>query len=191
MLFRSVRTFLWTQSEGRDVQTPSDELIASPPFVELGPRENQIVRLLYRGGMPADAERAFHVVVSELPEPADASPRRARTLGTAISFSMPVFVEPARPGVSALSLDLLRAGQADAGLAISNAGTRHARLTAISLHGAGWSAQLAADLPKTVLAGGSVALPVPAAALRQLGPGALTARIESDGQTHDVPLRLR
>ena len=53
-----VRTFLWTQSEGRDVQTPSDELIASPPFVELGPRENQIVRLLYRGGMPADAERA-------------------------------------------------------------------------------------------------------------------------------------
>jgi len=189
-----VQVFAWTQPDGADIDAATEEMIASPPFVELAAKENQTVRLLYRGKAPVDSERAFHVVVSELPDMVAAnpgtSPRRSKTLNTAISFSMPVFLEPVQRAEAAPAIELARNADQSLQLRIANTGGRRAVIKSLVLQGPGGTAPIAGRLPVTVLAGGAIAMRLPAAGLQQLGSG-LTARVTTEDRTYDVPVSQR
>lgn len=181
-----IRVFAWTQSGGRDIDSPTEEMIASPPFVELGGKDNQTVRLLYRGKVPVDAPRAFHVVVSELPELADTSPRRGRTLNTVISFSMPVYLEP-QGAEAALSAALIRGAGNSGAVILSNGGTRRATIKSATVQKAGGQLALA-RLPATLLPGSSIEIPVQDPALFAAG---FTIRVATEERSFDVPVSLR
>jgi fimbrial chaperone protein len=76
----------WRQENGRDVTAPSQELLASPPLAHIGPGARQSVRVMAR---PTGAgERAYRLLVSELPDPAAGG----EGVHVLLQFSVPVFV---------------------------------------------------------------------------------------------------
>ena len=47
-IYGQVRVFLWEQKGGDDVLTPTDELIASPPVMQIAPKSTLMIRLVRR-----------------------------------------------------------------------------------------------------------------------------------------------
>lgn len=124
-----VESFDWTQTDGTDRLDASQALQISPPFAQLAPGQRQIIRLLVRPGGGSQAERAFRLVVSELPNPASPVNLRMRVL---LQFSVPVFAGPAH----AISPQLVWDARVAAGsllLTARNDGNTRAKLTSLRL----------------------------------------------------------
>ncbi|MFN3630089.1 MAG: SNF2-related protein, partial [Casimicrobiaceae bacterium] len=59
-VYGQVRVFAWDQRNGEDVLTPTDELVASPPIIEVGAKGSQTIRLVRKGGAAGSgAERTY------------------------------------------------------------------------------------------------------------------------------------
>ncbi|WP_234387543.1 fimbrial biogenesis chaperone, partial [Sphingomonas sp. STIS6.2] len=65
-----VSAFRWTQVDGKDVYTPTDDLIASPPIFTAATRAPQLVRIGVRHRLP---NAAYRVMLQEIPGPATAN----------------------------------------------------------------------------------------------------------------------
>ena len=78
----------WRQQDtgGPGRLTPSTVLLTSPPMARIAPGGRQSVRVLARG--PAQRERAFRLLVSQLPDAAD----DGDGVHVLLQFSVPVFV---------------------------------------------------------------------------------------------------
>lgn len=88
--------FIWEQKDGKDVLTPTDSVLVSPPMARIPPGGKQTVRIMARGdGMPG-VERTFRLFASELPDPSTAE---ARTIRVLLQFNVPLFVNT--PSVAA------------------------------------------------------------------------------------------
>src|ERR1700682_2620746 len=61
------QTLAWSQSDGTDVYTESDELIVVPPIAEIGAGESQIFRVTFRA-TPAPQERAYRLIFEDVTE---------------------------------------------------------------------------------------------------------------------------
>jgi fimbrial chaperone protein len=81
------RAFAWTQQNGESVLTPAPEIILAPSTFVTPPNGEQIIRVGARGAMTGPNERAYRVVLRELPNPNDTSPG-FRLL---VEMSMPIF----------------------------------------------------------------------------------------------------
>jgi fimbrial chaperone protein len=79
-----IEAMSWTQA-GSESLSDSDEISFSPPFARLDPHGSQIVRFLLSPS-PAGEERAFRVIVTQLPEAYAGA--GAKVL---LQFSVPVF----------------------------------------------------------------------------------------------------
>ena len=64
-----LRVFRWTQRDGAERLEPTDDVVASPPVVQLRPRQDYTVRVVRVAGGSAGGEAAFRLVVDELPKP--------------------------------------------------------------------------------------------------------------------------
>jgi fimbrial chaperone protein len=114
----------WSQAAGQDILTPSETLIASPPMAVLAPGQRQVVRLLAQPRTGGTAERAFRLIVSELPAPGAPEAQRVRVL---LQFSVPVFETPAKASEAALAWSAsLEAGKIV--LTANNPGDDHVQL---------------------------------------------------------------
>lgn len=84
----------WSQQpDGTDEQSPTEDLILSPPIIKLAPKARQVVRLALL--KPADASRQliYRLIMREVPE-ALASKDKAIEVPIALAMSMPVFITP-------------------------------------------------------------------------------------------------
>lgn len=167
-----VRVFHWTQADGKDVLTPTQGLVASPPMLNLQPAAQQLVRVIRTGGPVASPdEDAYRLLIDELPQPEKESKSSVRYI---LRYSVPAFVET--PGsvdaAPALIWSLQRDGEGFA-LVARNTGSRHAQLSDASLQSTGGKPiTLSTGLLGYVLPGSTMRWPlkVPAA---QLGNGTL------------------
>ncbi len=66
-VYGQVRVFAWDQRNGEDVLTPTDELVASPPIIEVGAKGSQTIRLVRKGGAAGNAERTYRLLIDEIP----------------------------------------------------------------------------------------------------------------------------
>ena len=144
-----IDSYAWTQNNGQDVLTPTQDLIVAPGVFEIPAGGEQIVRL----GVTVPAareERAYRIVMRELPSPLPGG----NVLGFTLEMSLPVFVTPvgARP---ILETRTVQNGPAPA-LAISNTGSAHTQILALSDSDAGILAA-----PHYLLAGASAVIPLP------------------------------
>ena len=87
-----VRVFRWTQKDGREELVPTDDVIASPPIVSIGAKEDYIVRLQRTTGQEPVSEEAYRVVVDELPNP---DRQRNGTVAVVLRYIVPAFFFPA------------------------------------------------------------------------------------------------
>lgn len=129
-LFGQVRVFRWDQANGEDTLTPTQELVASPPLIQIAAHADQLVRLVRTMPAPTAAEQGYRVLIDELPEP-DTAPTSGVTIR--LRYSVPVFVEPAvDTGQPRLSWHLSRDAQHWT-LRVDNAGGKRAQIAAVQL----------------------------------------------------------
>ncbi|MBK3809088.1 MAG: molecular chaperone [Paraburkholderia nemoris] len=129
-LFGQVRVFRWDQASGEDTLTPTQDLVASPPLIQIGAHADQLVRLVRTTAQPSNAEQGYRVLIDELPEP-DAAPTSGVTIR--LRYSVPVFVEPSVDiGQPKLSWHLSRGAQGWL-LRVDNSGKKRAQIAAVQL----------------------------------------------------------
>lgn len=128
-IYGQVRVFLWDQKGGDDVLTPTDELIASPPVMQIAPKSAQTIRLVRRSAAAAGPERQYRVLIDEVPTNAEAR----EGVSIKLQYSVPVFVAATAPNVAPqLAWQFFKRDGAWF-LRVTNTGTLHAQIGATTL----------------------------------------------------------
>jgi len=172
-----MRIFSWRQ-DGKDEQYDEQrEVIGSPPMIRIAPGAKQLLRLTRLQASPAGSERAYRIVIDEIPTP-DTTGQDAE--GKAIRFQMrysvPLFLygdglwfkpDPDKQRKTPAGQPQLEwRREIDAGkpyLVIDNRGPVHARLTKVSFAAAGGQpVTVSTGLLGYVLAQSSYRWPLPA-----------------------------
>lgn len=129
-LYGQVRVFRWDQVNGEDTLTPTQDLIASPPLIQIAAQTDQLIRLVRVTPGPVVTEQSFRILIDELPQP-DTAPTNGVTIR--LRYSVPVFIEPAGAvGQPGLSWSLVRTAQGWV-MRVVNTGTRRAQIAAVQL----------------------------------------------------------
>ncbi|WP_226929504.1 fimbrial biogenesis chaperone [Janthinobacterium aquaticum] len=129
-LFGQVRVYLWDQARGEEALTPTQELVASPPIVEVAANSRQTIRLVRTQAGAAQEERTYRVLIDEVGR--DDDPSRSG-VDIRLRYSVPVFVLPSgAPGKEALSWQVFRK-DGEWMLRIENTGTLHAQIGSMTL----------------------------------------------------------
>ncbi|WP_439816200.1 fimbrial biogenesis chaperone [Zavarzinia sp. CC-PAN008] len=123
-----VRAFEWRQDMGDDRLDPSTRLHVSPPLFELGPDQQQVVRVVLSGAA-AQGEQSFRLFFDELPDPGQG----ASAIRLPIRFSLPVFVGTGEQAQPELAWSYDRDPDGRLRLIASNAGGRRARIANLAL----------------------------------------------------------
>ena len=131
-----VRVYQWSQNEKGDQLTTSRGLLASPPMIELQPGENQLIRVIRASAPPSGAgavEASYRLLIDEIPIK---SAEQKAGLQFALSYSLPVFVNPI--GITETSPKLhwnyrLQPDGKQIELSVKNSGNGHAQLAGLSL----------------------------------------------------------
>ncbi len=142
-----VRVFRWSQRDGVEDLQPTDDVVASPPIVTVGPREDYVVRLQRTTGEQPVAEEAYRVVVDELPNP---DRQRNGTVAVVLRYIVPAFFFPADATQPRLRWSLAhRDGRTV--LVAENTGDKRVQLTNLALKSGGRTALIGKGLAGYVL----------------------------------------
>lgn len=90
-----LRIFGWSQADGESRYVPQNDVVGTPPMIRIEPGKRQLVRLTRTTDVPAGVERAFRVIVDEIPAPEtnDAqSVAAAAGIRFQMRYSIPLFV---------------------------------------------------------------------------------------------------
>ncbi|NRO94632.1 fimbria/pilus periplasmic chaperone [Paraburkholderia sp. NMBU_R16] len=178
-----IRTFAWSQPEGKDQLTTSDEVLASPPLAMIPPGDTQIVRLVLRR-RPLGREATYRILLDQLPPPAAPG-----TVRIALRLSIPIFAQPQTRAVPHLQFHI-ESNARQASLVALNDGGSHEAIRDIALTASdGSGLKVETNASPYVLAGTTHSwrivaqnLPVPGAIAR------LSARADSGAFEQAVPV---
>ncbi|OLO04932.1 fimbrial biogenesis chaperone [Salinicola socius] len=168
-----VRVFGWEQANGGNRYRQQQDVIGSPPMMQIGPGERHLVRLIRQTPTPPGVEAAWRVILDEIPQRSDTpsgGPTRAG-IHLQMRYSLPLFsygegltpVSSHGDGGAAdthLEWRVVRQ-QGQAMLEMINRGDRHARLTEVTIEGEGRSMTLADGLLGYVLPHSAQRWPLP------------------------------
>lgn len=186
-----IRVFAWSQSGFDEQYQNQRDVIGSPPVAKIGPGQKQLVRLTRTQEVPPGQERAYRIIIDEIPsaEPlvAPADGKTAAAIRFQMRYSVPLFAYGAglwskldntreRDPKSAGKPDLSWKKVTVAGrsyVEMRNTGAVHARLTDASFKQGGQPRPLVDGLMGYVLPGATMRWPVP------------------DGLPADQPLQVR
>ncbi len=162
----------WSQDgSGAEHVVESETALASPPAMWVPPRSSYTMRIRLPPGS-ADVERAFRVMIKQLPE-------RSEVVGGRVVFALtqnlPAFVVPPNPSAPVLTARIMDPRR----VLIQNAGGRRARLTKITQDGH----VLASGLIGYALARGGLAVPL----VSPIHAGTLD--VETDVGHRDISVR--
>jgi fimbrial chaperone protein len=191
-----VRVQQWTQTDNQDQLTPTRELSASPPAVDIPPGGKQLVRIIRQQPVAPAVEQSYRLIIDELQvDTVDGSPPPG--LQFLLRYLVPVFVavEPASPAdprqsdISALSASLQTASKPPQ-LVVKNTGRKHFKLAQLAYVDAdGRRTVVAPGLLGYVLAGQQMQWPLKVApAQGAYGAGAFKAKFNADLEEQTLPL---
>ncbi|WP_341676841.1 molecular chaperone [Niveibacterium sp. SC-1] len=125
-----VRVYRWTQEGEANQVTPSSELQASPPMLQIPPGGKQLVRVVRLRQPPSGAvEEAYRLIINELPP---ARKEGQQGLSYVLRYSVPVFLQPSAPArPPQLNWALERGSGAAVSLKVSNSGAQRAQLASL------------------------------------------------------------
>ena len=170
-----VRVYQWSQDEKGDQLTASRGLLVSPPIIKLQPGEKQLIRVIRASAPPNGAgavEAAYRLSIDEIPIP---SSEEKTGIQFALSYSLPVFVQPVGVKQTAPKLQWNYTVQPDGNqvaMRVSNSGNGRAQLAKLSIDDdAGKNIEIDPGLLGYVLPGATMqwTLKVPPNALKNSG----------------------
>ena len=91
-VYGQVRVYLWEQKDGDDVLTPTQDVVASPPILQIGPKSSQVIRLVRRSEQLPSSELSYRILIDEIPRD-EGGP--AAGVDIRLRYSVPMFVLPA------------------------------------------------------------------------------------------------
>lgn len=115
-----VETFAWTRGNSIEELEPTRGLLAVPAVFNLPAGARQVIRVATRETAPTDRERAYRLVISEVPL---AEPESAAGVRFALRLSLPVFITP--QGARAVPSWSLGRASAGSALNLRNDGNAH------------------------------------------------------------------
>ena len=102
-LSMQVEAVEWVQSgQAVDEYHPTDAIVAVPPIFTVPPGKTQLIRVGKLDQPPGDYERAYRLLITEIPSPGDDENHAA--LKFRMKVSLPVFDAPAVPSEPRLDL---------------------------------------------------------------------------------------
>jgi len=119
----------WRQEQGEERYAPTEDLLALPALFELGPGEEQLVRVGLRRPPGTGAERAYRIYLSEIP---DQSLPEKEAVHVLLRIGIPVFVH-AQPRVSPALRWRASCRRGTFRLQAANGGNGHARIVALAV----------------------------------------------------------
>ncbi|MEI9429833.1 fimbrial biogenesis chaperone [Mesorhizobium sp. Cs1299R1N3] len=128
-----IRVFRWSQSNGDESLTPTEDVVASPPAITLAPGVDYVVRIVRVTKQPVVAEEAYRLLVDELP---DAGPARSGTVKLLVRHSIPVFFGSPQRGQPAVDWTVSKQNGRVL-VSAHNLGKKRLRISALSLRDAG------------------------------------------------------
>ena len=191
-----VRVQQWTQSDNADQLSPTRELAASPPVVEIKPGEKQMIRIIrLQKGAPAQ-EQTYRLIIDELPGATVPGAPTPPGLQFLLRYSVPVFVAVTEPppatgkpsDISTISASV-QPGGANPVLSVSNAGPKRVKISQLVLTEAdGKRTALAPGLLGYVLAGQRMQWPLNLPATQVIPANGLKAKFNADLEEQTLPL---
>jgi fimbrial chaperone protein len=188
ILRAQVRIYRWVQENNEDKLIETEDLIASPPFIEVPNDKRQVVRLVRFGaqqavGSDGPCEQSFRAIVDELPDFTEEESRAG--MNYVLRYSVPVFVQNPKCKASAprLTWQMVVSGD-QVFLEVANDGDKRAQLANVRLMGEGGNA--------TTLSGGLMGYVLPGATRRfavDLAPSAAPRQGEIEVQLNGSPVR--
>lgn len=123
-----VRVFRWIQRDGAERLEPTDDVVASPPVVQLRSRQDYTVRVVRVAGGSLGGEAAFRLVVDELPKPN----RAPGTVALVMRHVVPVFFIDRTASPASVTWSASRHGK-NITIDAANRGDRRVRLAAVTV----------------------------------------------------------
>jgi fimbrial chaperone protein len=179
-----VRAYAWSQADGTDQLTATDELLASPPLASIAAGETQVVRLVLRR-TPKGREATYRILLDQIP--AASSPGMVQVV---MRMSIPVFAEPATRAVPHVQFRIERnAGQAY--LVAVNDGLRHEAIRDVVLSASdGSTLKNDSGTSPYVLAGATRRWPIDAQAPLPPAGESLHMKAHADAGALDQQVRI-
>ena len=122
----------WHVVDGADRYAATQDFIASPPLFTLAPSASQIVRIGFRNPARQPVERAYRLVLAEVPRPGD-SANEGGVVNFAMQYLLPVFVAPTGRGAKPSLTWSLRADGGAVVVRADNPGTSRTALNMVGL----------------------------------------------------------
>ncbi len=84
-----VQAVEWSKAEDLDEAERAEEILAVPPIFEMAPDSEQVIRLVHRDPAGTVIEKAYRLLITEVPEEVDPG-----GIAFAVRLNMPLFVTP-------------------------------------------------------------------------------------------------
>ena len=134
-----VTTYAWSQAEGRDVYSPTNAVIVSPPIFTIPAGQTQLVRIGLRN---KGGSNAYRVIFEEIPVQKPVGGQVQIT----VRLNLPLYVLPPGGGKPDLSWKAWRGKDGDMVLEGRNRGSLHGQVTRLSASHSGTSQLLSNDM---------------------------------------------
>jgi fimbrial chaperone protein len=127
--------FVWTQVDGKDVLTPTNDLVISPPLVEIGPAGTQVVRVGRRASLVAGpVEKTYRMTLQEIVPATEAAKPGVHF---SLRINMPIFIAPKLAGdtqaLARAEWTATAAPGGDLALTLRNSGNRRLQTTRVAV----------------------------------------------------------
>jgi P pilus assembly chaperone PapD len=140
----------WVQVDGVEHLELSREVLVTPPVLQVPGSGEQVVRLALRREPEAAHELTYRVIFQEVPQ---AAPKEF-TLQVALSLSVPIFVAPLTPKLTArLKWDAHATGPNQLVLGVFNEGEVHAQVYDVAVDLPADALPLTSNVARYVLSG--------------------------------------
>lgn len=87
-----MRVYAWSHTGSKEELTEQDDIVGSPPIMQIEPGKRQLVRLIRTGTPPPGKEMTYRVILDEIPSAEPEAPDKANGVKFRMRYSIPVFV---------------------------------------------------------------------------------------------------
>lgn len=128
-----VKAMAWDQdAEGKDQYADTGELVFFPKFLTIPPKEERVIRIGIKG-VPGPREKTYRLFIEEVTPPRKDDKTEGATVFVNVRFAVPLFISPAKDGVSAqLQAELHGTSLVST---LQNTGNMHFRLSSLDIVG--------------------------------------------------------
>jgi fimbrial chaperone protein len=121
----------WAQKDGKDLLTPTRELIATPPIFNLKPGATQLIRIGMLRKVDPEKELSYRLILEEIPPPPAPD---FKGLQVALRIGLPVFIKPDTSAQQQLKFAIERLDAGSLWLTMTNQGLAHTQLFGLKLY---------------------------------------------------------